>query len=137
MTPRLEKALDDLYHCAVCWISGIRPKYQWYGTWVYARIGVVLSTVGVEDIWLYIDRLQNTVAQYIAARTIVDLCLAAQRKPVTAPIQEIDGASCSGYFRDKVRAGRSGGGGRRQGQKIRSQRKRKSRVGKVRIKGGD
>ena len=36
--------------------------------------------VGLEEIGVYIARHQNTVAQYIATRTIMDLCLAAERR---------------------------------------------------------
>ena len=35
--------------------------------------------VGLEEIGVYIAFRQNTVAQYIATRTIMDLCLAAER----------------------------------------------------------
>ena len=37
--------------------------------------------VGLEEIGVYIARRQNTIAQYIATRPIVDLCLAAERRP--------------------------------------------------------
>ena len=37
--------------------------------------------VGMDEIALYISCRQNTVAQYIAARPIMDLCLAAEQNP--------------------------------------------------------
>ena len=37
--------------------------------------------VGMDEIWVYIPRRQNTIAQYIATGTIMDLCLAAEWKP--------------------------------------------------------
>ena len=38
--------------------------------------------VGLEDIRVYIERHNNMVAQYIATRPTMDLCLEAERKPV-------------------------------------------------------
>ena len=37
--------------------------------------------MGLDEIGVYIDGRQNMVAQYIAARPIMDLCLAAERRP--------------------------------------------------------
>ena len=62
-------------------MAGMGPKHQWEGTWVYPPIGAALATVGLDEIRVYTARCQNMVAQYIAIRPIVDLCLAAERKP--------------------------------------------------------
>ena len=48
---------------------------------MHPPIGAALETAGMDEIGVYIDRHQNTVAQYIATSTIMDLCLAADRKP--------------------------------------------------------
>ena len=37
--------------------------------------------VGLDEIGVYTALLQNTVAQYIENRPIMDLCLASERKP--------------------------------------------------------
>ena len=37
--------------------------------------------MGLEDIGVYISRRQNMVSQYIVTCPIMDLCLAAERKP--------------------------------------------------------
>ena len=57
-------------------------KRQQYGKWVYPHIGAALAMVGLEDIRVYIERHNNMVAQYIATRPTMDLCLEAERKPV-------------------------------------------------------
>ena len=44
--------------------------------------------VGLEEIWVYITCRYNTVAQYIATRPIMDLCLTAERKPVLRPLRK-------------------------------------------------
>ena len=48
---------------------------------MYPPILAALVMVGLEDIGVYIYLRQNTVAQYIAIRPIMDLCLVAERKP--------------------------------------------------------
>ena len=37
--------------------------------------------LGLDEIGVYIERRQNTVAKYIVTCPIMDLCLAADRKP--------------------------------------------------------
>ena len=47
---------------------------------MYPPIGAAMTTVGMDDIGVYITRRQNTVAQYIATLPIMDLYLAVDRK---------------------------------------------------------
>ena len=61
-------------------MAGMGPKFQWDGTWVYAPIGAALEMVGLEEIGAYIARRQNTVAQYILTRPVMDLCLVEEWK---------------------------------------------------------
>ena len=81
-TPYLEKALASSHHRAVQWMASMVLERQLYKTRVYSPIGVVLATVLLDDIRVYIARLQNTVTQYIMTRPIMELCLAAERRPV-------------------------------------------------------
>ena len=60
-------------------MAGMGPKRQLYGSWVYPSIVAVLAMVGLEEVGVYISRHQDTVAQYIPNRPIMDLCLAAER----------------------------------------------------------
>ena len=62
MTPQLEKALEGFHHLAARRIVGMEPKRQNYGTWMYPPTGVAMEMVELEEIWVYIDRLHNTVA---------------------------------------------------------------------------
>ena len=61
---------------------GRQPRRQVYRSWVYQHFAV---TVILEAVLLkvetYVARRQNTFLQFIAARTIMDLCLAAERHP--------------------------------------------------------
>ena len=126
LTPRLEKSLEGFHHRAVRRMASMGPKRQRGGTWLYTLIGAALTMVGLEEIGVYITCCQNTVAQYIANRPIMDLCLTAERKTVLhlsrqwweQPTLDILG----------MRAGQAASeGGGRQGQKNR--RERESRVG--------
>ena len=80
LTPRLEKALAGFHHWAAWRIAGMGPKRHPDRTWVYPPIGEALEMVGLEEIGAYISRRHNTVTQYIATHTIMELCLAAERK---------------------------------------------------------
>ena len=41
----------------------------------------VMAEAGLKEVETYISCCQNTVAQFIAIRPIMNLCLAAERKP--------------------------------------------------------
>ena len=81
LIPRLQKYLEGFNHRVARQMTGMGPKRQWYGTWVYPPIGAALEIGVLKDIGLYAARLQNTVAQYIANFSIMDLFPAAERKP--------------------------------------------------------
>ena len=40
-----------------------------------------MAEAGLQEVETYISHHQNTVAQYIATRPIMDLCLAKKRRP--------------------------------------------------------
>ena len=80
LIPRLEKVLEGFHHQASQRMVGMGPKIYPEGTWVYPPIGAELEMVVLEEIRVYIARRQNMVAQYIATRPTMDLCLAAERK---------------------------------------------------------
>ena len=81
MTPRLEKSLKSFHNQAVQRMAEMVPKRQHDGTWVYTPIREALAMVGLKDIGVYISHRKNMVAQYIATRPIMDLCLAEDWKP--------------------------------------------------------
>ena len=79
--PRLEKDIAGFQHQEVRRMSGMVPKRQLNWIWVYQPIGAALAAVVPEEIRIYIACRQNTVAQYIATRPIMDLYLEAERRP--------------------------------------------------------
>ena len=46
-----------------------------YGTWTYPPLGEATEEAGLQEIETYATYRQNTVAQYIATRPIMDLCM--------------------------------------------------------------
>ena len=62
-------------------MAGMGPKRQLDKAWVYPDIGAALEMVGLEEIGVYIVYRQNMVAQYIATRPIMELCLVAEQNP--------------------------------------------------------
>ena len=63
-------------------MAGMGPKRQQDRKWVYPPIGAALEMVRLEEIGVYIACRQNMVAQYIATRPIMELCLAVDQNPV-------------------------------------------------------
>ena len=56
MKPRLEKANEGFHHWAARQTTGMGPKCQRDGTWVYPPSGAALAMVGLEEIGVCIDR---------------------------------------------------------------------------------
>ena len=79
LTPRFEKALKGFHHWSVGRMACMGPKHQRDRTWVYISIGAALEMVGLEETRVYIACHQNTVAHYIATRSIMYLCPVTER----------------------------------------------------------
>ena len=77
----LEKTLNSFHHRVVWKMADTGPKHQQDRTWVCPPFGADLATVGLNEIGVYIALRQNTIAQYITNRPIMDLCLAEEQKP--------------------------------------------------------
>ena len=58
------------------------PKRQQYRAWLYPSIGLALAMAVLDKIRVYIAHHQSTSTQYIVTRPIMDLCLAAEQRPV-------------------------------------------------------
>ena len=82
LTPRPERALGRFQHRVKRWITGRQPRRRGEGSWDYPPLETVMAEAGLEDIGVCVTRRQNTVAQYIATRPILDLCEWSVRRPV-------------------------------------------------------
>ena len=79
--PGWRRYLTGFHHRVVRRMAGMVPERQLGRKWVYPPIWTAMAMVGLDEIGVYIARRQNTVAQNIATRPIMDLCLAAERRP--------------------------------------------------------
>ena len=81
MTPHIERVLDGFNH-RVNYRQTVRQP--WRGrdsTWVYPLFKAAMAEVGLQEVETYVSSLQKNVAQFIATRTIMELYLAAERRP--------------------------------------------------------
>ena len=81
LTPRTEKALASFQSRVTRKITGRQPRIKKDGIWDYPPLAGALRKTGMVGIWTSITRRQNTVAQYIATRPILDLCERDTRRP--------------------------------------------------------
>ena len=72
--PLMEKALESFQSRVVRNITGRQPRQKKDGSWDYPPLAGALREAGMVGIRMSITRRQNTVAQYISTRTILDLC---------------------------------------------------------------
>ena len=80
LTPRMEGALDIFQYKATCRITGRQPRRRGDRRWVYPSLKEAMREAGLEGIRKSTTRRQNTVAQYIATRPILDLCEQATQR---------------------------------------------------------
>ena len=81
LTSRMERALDSFQHRVARRITGKQPRRRMDGSWEYPPLAEALREAGFEGIRKSVTRRQNTVAQYIVTRPILDLCEKANRWP--------------------------------------------------------
>ena len=73
LNPQTERALDSFMHGAARRITGNQPR-RGGGKWTYPHLKYAMQEVGFGGTQTAVTRRQNTVAQYIAMRSILDLC---------------------------------------------------------------
>ena len=81
LTPRIKRVLGRFHHRVACRITVSQTQKVRYGGWVYPPLEDAMVEAGLQEVETYVSLRQNTVAQYISARHIMDLCLAAKRRP--------------------------------------------------------
>ena len=57
-----------------------QPQRGLDGTWEYPPLEEAMAEAGMQEVNTYVARRKNNVAQLIATRPIVDLCLAVVRR---------------------------------------------------------
>ena len=79
----MKRVLGGFHHRVDLRLTGQQPWKGWDGVWFYPKMEYAILEAELQELETYIYRHQNTVAQYIANRPIMDLCLAAKRRPGT------------------------------------------------------
>ena len=74
VSPMMERALSALIHGAARRLTGRQPRKGRDGKWHYPSLEGAMKEAGLTDVRTSINRRQNTVAQYIATRPLLDLC---------------------------------------------------------------
>ena len=82
VNPRIGWDLGSFHHRIAHCLVLIQPHSYMTGWWAYPPLeAAVASASGLEEVETYILHRQNTIAQYIATRPILELCLAAEQRP--------------------------------------------------------
>ena len=80
VSPMMEWALSAFLHGAARRLTGRHPRRGRDGKWHYLSLEGAMKEAGLTDIHKSIQRRQNTVAQYIATRTLLDLCEGSRQR---------------------------------------------------------
>ena len=84
LTQRMEKDLNRFQSRVAMRFTGKQPQQRTDRRWDYPPLSEALKEAGLEGIRKSLTRRQNTAAQYIAMRPILDLCeQATWRRGVT------------------------------------------------------
>ena len=83
LTPRMKRLLGGFRHRVARRLTGRQPWKGRDGGWFYPPMEDTMVEAGLQYLYTYVSRHQKTVAQYIATRTIMDLCLEVKRRPGT------------------------------------------------------
>ena len=99
LTEKMEKALDAFQVRVSQKLTGRQARRGRNGGWYYPSLAGAMKEAGIVRIRTSILRRQNTVAQFIATRPILDLCKKAKIRPgerVPRRWWEQTGINCKG-----------------------------------------
>ena len=81
MNPHIGSVFGISHHRVDRRLTGRQPQQVRYSLWTYPPLEYVMVVVGLEEVVTYILCLQNTVAQFIVTRPIMNLCMVAEHRP--------------------------------------------------------
>ena len=76
----MERALSTFIHGAARRLTGRQPRRGRDRKWHYPSLEGAMKEAGLTDVRTSIQRRQNTVAEYIYTRPLLDLCKGAQQR---------------------------------------------------------
>ena len=77
------RTLVGFHHRVARILTGHKLQKGLDGVWLYPPLEEVMAELGLHEVDTFISRRHNTVSQYIMIRSIMDLCLSAERRPGT------------------------------------------------------
>ena len=77
----IEKTLGCFHYWVIRHLTGQMSQWNRDRTWSYPPLEEALSEAVMQEVEIYIDHHKNTVAQLIATRPNMGLCLVAARRP--------------------------------------------------------
>ena len=80
VTPKMERSLSGFLHGAARRITGRQARREKDVDWHYPSLEWAMQEAGLTDIRMSILKRQNTVAQYIVTRPLLDLCEGARAR---------------------------------------------------------
>ena len=80
VNPKMEQALNGFLHGAARQLTGRQARREKDGYWYYPSLEGAMREAGLTDIRKSILNRQNTVAQYISTRPLLDLCKGARAR---------------------------------------------------------
>ena len=93
VTPKMERALSRFLNGAARRLTRRQERREKDGDWHYPSLEGAMQEAGLTDIQTSILKRQNTVAQYIAMRPLLDLCEGARaREGAKVPLRWWDQA---------------------------------------------
>ena len=81
MPPRIGRTLVGYHHRVIHRLTGRETRRQVDGSWLYPSLVAAMAEAGSEEMETYVACRQNKIAQFIANILIMDLCMAAERRP--------------------------------------------------------
>ena len=77
----MQRVLGLFHHRVSLRLTGWQLCKVWDGGWFYFLLEDAMAEAGMKEVETYVSCRQSTMAQYIATRPIMDLCMVAKRRP--------------------------------------------------------
>ena len=81
LNPFMKMVLGRFHHSVAYRLMGRQPRKGRDRNWFYPLLEYEMVEAGLQEVDNYGSLHQNTIAQYIVNRLIMDLCLAANWRP--------------------------------------------------------
>ena len=80
MYPRIGRTLGSFHHKVACQIKNMQPNRDVEVSWIYPLLDAAMGAMEMKEVDTYILCCQNTFAQYVSTRPIMELCLKADER---------------------------------------------------------